>query len=49
MMFIKTGDAQPIMHIIEAPKVIEESAKEALEKVKRAAQDEKLTEADLKG
>jgi hypothetical protein len=35
-LFIKHGDAQPITHIIEAPKVIEEAAKESLEKAKKA-------------
>lgn len=41
-MFIKHGDAQPIRHVIDAPEVIDESAKEALERAKKAAQDEKL-------
>lgn len=36
MSFLKHGDLQPITHIIEAPKVIEEAAKESLEKAKEA-------------
>ncbi len=52
MSFLKHGDLQPITHVIDAPEVIEESAKEALEKAKTASQEEKLVykiPADLKG
>ncbi len=52
-MFIKHGDAQPITHVIDAPEVIEEAAKESLEKAKKLAQNEKLIGKvrveDLKG
>lgn len=52
MSFIKHGDYQPITHIIEAPEIIDEAAKESLEKVKKATLEEKrhsnLQKEDIK-